>query len=46
VDQEGYIVTAAHVVADPYDLSYKQTIRKMEDKDIKWYVARAALIFI
>lgn len=45
VDQEGYIVTAAHVVADPYDLSYKQTIRKMEDKDIKWYVARAALIF-
>jgi S1-C subfamily serine protease len=44
VDQEGYIVTAAHVVADPIDLSYKQNIRKMEDKDIKWYVAQAALI--
>ncbi|MEN6554715.1 MAG: trypsin-like peptidase domain-containing protein, partial [Methanobacterium sp.] len=44
VDQEGYIVTAAHVVADPIDLSYKQNIRKMEDKEIKWYVAQAALI--
>ncbi len=43
VSNKGYIVTAAHVVSDPYDLRNKNTIRKMEDKDINWYVAQAAL---
>ena len=43
VDKKGYIVTAAHVVSDPYDMRYRNTIRKMEKSDIDWYVAQAAI---
>jgi S1-C subfamily serine protease len=43
VNNQGYIVTAAHVVSDPYDLRYKGTIRKLNESDIKWYVAQAAI---
>lgn len=43
VDKKGYIVTAAHVVSDPYDMRYRNTTRKMEKSDIDWFVAQAAL---
>ncbi|MCC7558748.1 MAG: trypsin-like peptidase domain-containing protein [Methanobacteriaceae archaeon] len=40
---DGYIATAAHVVADPWDISKKGVIRKMNDDDIKYYVDKAAM---
>ncbi len=43
VNKNGYIVTAAHVVSDPYDLRYRNTIRKMNQSDVNWYVAQAAI---
>lgn len=44
VNKEGYIVTAAHVVSDPYDLRYNRGTRKMNSNDIEWYVAQAAIV--
>lgn len=43
VSDEGHIVTAAHVVSDTYDLRYQNTIRKMDQSDIDWYVAQGAI---
>ncbi|MGC9517016.1 MAG: trypsin-like peptidase domain-containing protein [Methanomicrobiales archaeon] len=43
ITNDGYIATAAHVVADPWDVSKKGLIRKMNDDDIKYYVDNAAM---
>lgn len=43
VSKQGHIVTAAHVVGDPYELRYHDSIKKMDDTDIKWYVAQGAI---
>lgn len=43
VNDQGYIVTAAHVVGDPYNLEYQDKITKMESKDVDWYVAKYAV---
>ncbi|GAB4306423.1 MAG: hypothetical protein Kow0019_01240 [Methanobacteriaceae archaeon] len=43
ITSDGYIATAAHVVADPWDITKKGIIRKMTDDDIKYYVDKAAI---
>jgi len=43
ITPNGYIITAFHVVSDPIALDRNQTMRKIEDKDTKWYVEREAL---
>ncbi|HML04314.1 MAG TPA: trypsin-like peptidase domain-containing protein [Methanobacterium sp.] len=43
VTPNGYIITAFHVVSDPIALDRNQTMRKIENRDTKWYVEREAL---
>jgi hypothetical protein len=43
ITSDGYIVTAAHVVGDPWDLERKGVIREMTDDDLKFYVDKAAI---
>lgn len=43
ITSDGYIATAAHVVADPGDITKKGIIRTMSDDDIKYYVDKAAI---
>lgn len=43
VTNDGYIITAFHVVADPWILESQGKLKKMEDSDIKLYVEKAAL---
>lgn len=39
VNKEGYIVTAAHVVCDPYEKETEGKITKMDEQSVKWWVA-------
>lgn len=44
VTKNGYIITAFHVVSDPKSMSQKK-LKKVENKDTKWYVEKEALMY-
>ncbi len=43
VTNNGYIITAFHVIGDPRTLKSEKQLKKMTDDDIKFYVAEAAV---
>lgn len=44
VSKNGYIITAFHVVGDPKSLALKK-LKKVKNKDTKWYVGKIALMY-
>ncbi len=42
VNNDGYIITAFHVISDPQALNYNK-LEKMNDGDIKWYLEQEAV---
>lgn len=45
VSDNGYIITAFHVISDPQTLENQERLKKMDENDIKHYVEQGAVLY-
>lgn len=45
VSEDGYIITAFHVISDPQTLEKQEKLKKMDENDIKHYVELGAVLY-